>query len=161
MGRRRHYKPVDMRPEMMEHRAKKYVNDYKGWQCPSCYAFVPAGEDTCFACGYEAMYDSAPSGDDDTLSVMGWFIFFFLAPLNYIMVSSGEFSLLEWIFVPPVVIMLISCIVGLRYIWTSNHGNLKWIIRLDWYSLFVRGWVLYYTVRTAWIVFPITYRLFF
>jgi len=172
MGRRRYQdKPMDMRPEMMEHRAKKYVSDYKGWQCPDCYAYVRPGEDVCPVCGSMPAVDygsggSASSSDNDGCGV-GWFIFFFLAPINYKLVLSEFYSSdIALLFVLPIAAMLISCIVGLRKIWIYHFGSYdlymkhRPIINTSLYSVFVRGWVLYYTLRTAWVIFVELYMYY-
>lgn len=169
MGRKRYYdEPMDMSRRAMENRAKSYAGTIRGWQCPECYAYVRAGEDVCYVCGTMPELDYPSGADEDTTNLslpasMGWFVFFFLAPIMYEFVSTigweePEVSVFALF---PIGIMIWSGIKGFRYIWVFYFGSPELYKKYNdenlldnttYYSIFVRGWVMYFSLRAAWLI---------
>ena len=104
-----------MRYNQQKDRAARYIRQEKGFECPTCHSYVPAGRDVCYNCGdMPAIYSS--SHDGACFGILLFIASLFFAPFNFFMttlVNNDGYYALHYIFLIPNLLMFLYCIITL------------------------------------------------
>lgn len=137
----------------------------KGWQCPTCGSFIPAGDDICYACGempeLNAMklqntsgrthgYDFYSSSNSFPFSLF-WLSSTFLMPVLYGLNIFLEYSISYLLFVPILYVLTRSVIELLQELEDVTNGE-----KMSWTAL-NRLWVFYFSIKA---IIPIIKTIF-